>query len=235
MDETYRFKALVLGRESLRENDLSVDLLTEEQGRVRLVARGAKKFKSKIAAHVEPFCLVEAMAIRGRREDYLGSCLSAEVFACIKGDLDRLKNASEAVLLVKNLVREREPVPGIFKALVEYLTFLNTPSFEPVKFQANLFILKINSLLGFLPDLHHCARCGIKLVSNSNRICPETRQIVGQECARPQDLIISDNCIKILRILNSSFHLLLAKKLSNRAKLALEIGQLAELVNRNII
>jgi len=117
-DETYRLRGVVLGRESRRENDLMVDLLTEEQGRLKLVARGAKKFKSKIAAHVEPFCLVEAMAIRGRREDYLGSCLSAEVFSCLKGDLERLKMASEAINFVKSLVREREPVPSIFSSTI---------------------------------------------------------------------------------------------------------------------
>lgn len=150
MDETYRLKAIVLGREAIRENDLLVDLLTEEQGRLKLVARGAKKFRSKIAAHVEPFCLVEVMVIRGRKEDYLGSCLSSEVFACLKNDLLRLKMAAEAVMLVKAVVREREPVPGIFKALIEYLSYLNTASFEPAKFQADLFAIRLYDLLGLL-------------------------------------------------------------------------------------
>lgn len=197
MDETYRLKAIVLGRQPLRENDLLVDLLTEEQGRLKLVARGAKKFRSKIAAHVEPFCLVEAMAIRGRKEDYLGSCLSAEVFAMIKSDLERLKMASEAVLLIKEAVRDREPLPFIFKALIEYLSYLNTVNFKPSKFQADLFVLKVYDELG--------------LVSSN-------------------DLTISQNCINLLQVIKSSFHGLLAKKVSNRAKIAIEISQLAKAI-----
>jgi DNA repair protein RecO (recombination protein O) len=234
MDETYRLKAVVLGREPRRENDLLVDLLTEEQGRVKLVARGAKKFRSKIAAHVEPFCLVEAMAIRGRKEDYLGSCLSAEVFGVIKGDLERLKYASEAVLLVREVIREREPAPAVFKALIEYLTYLNTQTIEPGKFQADLFVLKIMDCFGQMPDLYNCARCGAKLRLKSNNLRPNTLEIIGDECAEPDDLTISDNCIKVLRFLNRSFYQILAKKLTNRAKLAQEIGQLAAIAKNQI-
>lgn len=200
MEETYRLKAVVLGRQSLRENDLLVDLLTEEQGRLKLVARGAKKFRSKIAAHVEPFCLVEAMAIRGRKEDYLGSCLSAEVFAVLKSDLVRLKMASEAVILVKDAVREREPVPGIFKALIEYLSYLNTASIEPAKFQADIFAVKVYDSLGLL-DL--------------------------------TTLTISENCINLINAIRGSFNLILAKKVSNRAKLAIEIDQLVKAIHHN--
>ncbi len=197
MDETYRLNAVVFGRESIKENDLLVDMFTEEHGRLKLVARGAKKFKSKIAAHVEPFCLVEAMAIRGRREDYLGSCLSAEVFACIKSDLKRLKMASEAIILLKGLVREREPIPGLFKALIEYLTYLNTASFEPAKFQADLFVVHVYKLLGQL-----------------------------------NALTVSQNCHNLFRILDGSFYQILAKKVSNRAKIAQEISQLAQITRQ---
>jgi DNA repair protein RecO (recombination protein O) len=197
-DETYRLKAVVLGRQPMRENDLLVDLLTEEQGRLKLVARGAKKFRSKIAAHVEPFCLVEAMAIRGRKEDYLGSCLSAEVFAVLKSDLMRLKMASEAVILVKDAVREREPVPSVFKALIEYLSYLNTVSIEPAKFQADIFAIKVYESLGLL-DL--------------------------------SSLTISENCINLINAIRGSFNLILAKKVSNRAKLAIEIDHLVKAIN----
>lgn len=200
-DETYRLKAVVLGREAIRENDLLVDLLTEEQGRVKLIARGAKKFRSKIAAHVEPFCLVEAMAIRGRREDYLGSCLSAETNSCLKGDLVRLKMASEAVLLVRSLVRDREPVQGIFRSLIEYLTYLNTPDIEPAKFQADLFIVKIYQELGIL---------------------------------NLENLTISENCRILIETIKRSFFEILAKKVSTRARVAVEINQVVKQISGGV-
>jgi DNA repair protein RecO len=193
MDETYRFKGVVLSRQAYREHDLLVEVLSEEQGKLRLVARGAKKFKSKVAAHVEPLCLIEAMAIRGRREDYLGSALTDEVFAIIKGDLDRLRLASEAVNLLRRLIREGEPVGRIFRYLVEYLTYLNQPDIAPGKFQADLFAVSVLKSLGLL-----------------------------------NNLTISQNCANLIKILDSSFIQILAKKVSKRAKLAQEISQLAQ-------
>jgi DNA repair protein RecO len=198
MEETYRLKALVLHRQAYRENDLLVDLLSEEYGRIKLVARGAKKFRSKVAAHVEPFCLVEAMAIRGRREDYLGSALSAEVYGVIKSDLERLKFASEAVVMVKDLVKERTQVPEIFRSLLEYLTYLNSIELKPAKFQADLFVVRLHMDLGIL-------------------------NLTG--------LTISENCTNLIKILDRSFYQILAKKVSNRAKLAQEVAIIVGRIN----
>ena len=58
--------AFVLSRRDFREYDQSISLYTLEKGRLEVLARGVKKILSKNAAHLEPFCLIEAEIIQGK-------------------------------------------------------------------------------------------------------------------------------------------------------------------------
>ena len=87
MEETYATKAIVLNRVPFRENDIRVSLYSSDQGRLDLIARGARKTKSKIAGHIEPISLARIMVIRGKRLDYLGSAINEASYFNIKNDL----------------------------------------------------------------------------------------------------------------------------------------------------
>lgn len=217
MNETYRLRAIVLGRETFRENDLLVDLLTEE-GRLRLVARGAKKFKSKIAAHVEPFSLIEAMAIRGKNYDYLGSAISAEVFSAIKSDLDKLKVASEAVNLVKESAKEYLPEPKIWHLLLDFLINLNLQTGKISNVLIVAFRLQLRQLLGFGLDFELCGVCGKRLADSGNLLNISQKRLIHDVCRGDlMTLTVSSDCIKILKILSKSPFVKLKVRLKPKA------------------
>lgn len=216
MEETVRIHAIVLDRKPFREHDLLVTVYSKERGREQLIARGARKFRSKIAAHIEPFCLIDGLIVIGKSKNYLGSAISRDSFAGIKNDLDRLAAAGRAFIYLKKLVRDREEDSELFEVLKDYLEILSelVLNFELI---TDLFIYKLISHSGFGLDVYNCGKCQKKLVSGCNKYNMVIAKLVHETCDSGQLLTVSDECIKILRIVNSSS----LKKIANSSVVSL--------------
>ena len=65
----YRDDAVVLRTQKLGEADRIVTLLTRRTGRVRAVAKGVRRTKSKFGARLEPFSHVDVQLYTGRSLD----------------------------------------------------------------------------------------------------------------------------------------------------------------------
>ena len=216
MEETYRIKAIILNRKPFRESDLSVTVYSAEIGKQILVARGAKKFRSKAAAHLEPICLTEIMVVRGKQFDYIGSAVSD------KENLEKIEAGGRAVFWLNKLVKEGESDFQIFELVKEYLETLNQIDLkiEPELF-ADFFILKLLESLGYKPELHQCVLCKKKIMPGGNSYNFLKSGLVCKSCSAGQIfLTISDDCIKLLRvILDKKFAILNNIKASDSLKI----------------
>jgi DNA repair protein RecO (recombination protein O) len=67
----YRDDGIVLRTQKLGEADRIVTLLTRRSGRVRAVAKGARRTKSRFGARVEPFTHVDLLLYTGRSLDVI--------------------------------------------------------------------------------------------------------------------------------------------------------------------
>lgn len=203
MEETYRIKAIILNRKPFRESDLSVTVYSFERGKQALVARGAKKFRSKVAAHLEPLCLSEIMVVRGRQFDYVGSAISDNCFIKIKENLEKLEAAGKAVFWLNKLIKEEESDIKIFELIKEYFDVLEQVDLKlESKLFANFFALKLLSRLGYKPELYQCVKCGQKITPGNNYINILKSCLACKQCASGKNLLtISDDCIKILRVI----------------------------------
>src|SRR4051794_41871461 len=65
----YRDEGVVLRTQKLGEADRIITLLTREHGKVRAVAKGVRRTKSRLGARVEPFMHVDAQFYAGRSLD----------------------------------------------------------------------------------------------------------------------------------------------------------------------
>ena len=106
MAESARSEAIIIKRNDWRENDSRVVLYTKNFGKLSLVARGVKKLSSKLAGHIEPISLVDAMILYGRSFDYLGSAVCQNAYFNLKNDLNALYFAGSALALFDQLVKE---------------------------------------------------------------------------------------------------------------------------------
>ncbi|PIR93500.1 DNA repair protein RecO [Candidatus Falkowbacteria bacterium CG10_big_fil_rev_8_21_14_0_10_43_10] len=157
MEVTQKTKAIILRREFFNESDSRVFVYTQDFGKLDLIARGTQKLSSKLAAHIEPLNLAEIMIIKGRQYDYLGSCVSEEIFSGIKDNYEKSITAGEAVRAVDEIVKGEEKDERIFLMLKKFLETLNIAGSEAALFRLqilkNAFVLKLISILGYQPKL----------------------------------------------------------------------------------
>mgnify|MGYP000745639596 FL=1 len=86
----YLERAVVLRTYKLGEADRIVVLMTEGHGKVRAVAKGIRKTKSKIGARLEPMSHVEILLYKGRELDVVNQVELISSSAKLHHDLDRL-------------------------------------------------------------------------------------------------------------------------------------------------
>lgn len=199
MEETYRTKAIILGRKPFRECDAIATVYTFEKGKLDLVVKGAKKIKSKLAGHIEPMNLSEIMVVRGRGYDYIGSAVNKNCYINIKSNLNLVSCAGKAVNIFNKLVKHEEKDEDLFFILENFLEILNNENIGNNELFYNFFILKLLDLLGNRPELYNCVVCCSKISENNNKFDFLKGGVVCGKCLKNKNSAISDDCIKILR------------------------------------
>lgn len=203
MEATYQTKAIVLGRQAFKESDLKVTLYSPDKGKINLIARGGKKAKSKLAAHLEPMCLCDVMVVRGRQLDYLGSAISENCYLNIKKELDRLFASGKAFRIFNQLIKDNSQDKEVFVLLDDFLGALNQIKLKmSPEILADFFIFKLLIKSGYRPELYFCQICRKKINPGKNKFDLVKSGLVCPVCPpAKQNLTLSDDCIKILRLL----------------------------------
>ena len=157
MSELYRDTGVVLRTYKLRESDRIVVFHTAENGKVRAVAKGVRKTKSKFGARLEPMSHVRLLLYRGRELDIVTQAQSVEPLAPMLSSLDRASQGLAVIEAVDQLSLEREPNPQLYRMLVGVLrTIATTPS----SLNVAAFYWKLLANEGVRPELDQCVRCG---------------------------------------------------------------------------
>ncbi|HSL73355.1 MAG TPA: DNA repair protein RecO [Ilumatobacteraceae bacterium] len=162
MSELYRDVGVVLRTYKLRESDRIVVLHTAEHGKVRAVAKGVRKTRSKFGARLEPMSHVRLMLYRGRELDIVSQAEAVEPLSPMLSSLDRASQGLAAVEAVDQLSLEREPNPQLYRMLVGVLrTIAATPhDTTPSPLNVAAFYWKLLANEGMRPELDRCLRCG---------------------------------------------------------------------------
>jgi DNA repair protein RecO (recombination protein O) len=153
----FRDAGVVLRTYRLGEADRIIVLFTERHGKVRAVAKGVRKTKSKFGARLEPTSHVALQLYEGRELDIVTQAESIDHFRPIREDLDRLAGASAMLEAVDQLAQEREPNPRLYQMLVGALRSLSAHD-PPLVVPA--FFIKVLALEGFRPMVERCVECG---------------------------------------------------------------------------
>jgi DNA repair protein RecO (recombination protein O) len=159
-------EAIVLRTYPLREADLLVTLFTRLEGKVRGVARSAKKSKRRFGGALEPLSYVRAFYdVRERQElARLDSCEVLESPLASEVGYARAVALGHIAELLDELLPDHEANDAIFRLTLSVLHVLTGPEiWMPVTY----FELWLTRLVGFLPELTECVVCGRNL--NGNR------------------------------------------------------------------
>lgn len=153
----YREQGIVLRTHRLGEADKIVVVLTEGRGKVRSVAKGVRKTKSKFGGRLEPMTHVALQLYEGRELDTITQAETIETFRSVREDLDRVARAGAILESVDQIAQEGESNPQLYRMLIGALRQL-AKSDSPLIVAG--FYLKLLSQEGFHPVLDGCAGCG---------------------------------------------------------------------------
>ena len=118
---------IILARTNYGEADRIITLLTPDQGKLRLMAKGVRKVKSKLAGGIELFSVSSITYIQGRGE--IGTLISARLAKHYGGIVKQLDRTMLGYELIKRLDKatEDEPEPEYFGLLEQVFEALNQP------------------------------------------------------------------------------------------------------------
>jgi DNA repair protein RecO (recombination protein O) len=157
----YRDEGVVLRTQKLGEADRIITLLTRANGRVRAVAKGVRRTKSKFGARLEPFTHADLQIYAGRSLDVVQQVETiASHGDAIAGDYGRYTAGTAMLETAERLTaEEKEPAVQQFLLLVGGLRTLAEGAHAP-GLVLDSFLLRSLAVGGYAASFDDCARCG---------------------------------------------------------------------------
>lgn len=156
----YRAQGIVLRSIRLGEADRIVTFYTQGHGRVRGVAKGIRKSKSRFGGRLDPFTHVDLQLYRGRSD--LDIVTQAEILARpkrIRNEYAAFCAASAMADAVDRTAPERDNNVRVFLLLRSGLQALEDGAADP-PLLAYAFLAKLAAMAGLHPTLNVCVECG---------------------------------------------------------------------------
>jgi DNA repair protein RecO (recombination protein O) len=152
-------EAIVVGGYDLAEADRIVVFYTQTLGKVRAVADGARRIRTRFGGNLQLFS--QGRLVYFERPNR--TLHKVNEFAVIRShhplreDLDRIAFGSTAVEAVSSGVEEGEAHPELYRLLAEGLDLLEEAARPALVLQG--FLLHLLRLLGYRPELAECVHC----------------------------------------------------------------------------
>jgi len=154
----YRDQGVILRTWKLGEADRILTILTRDHGKVRAVAKGVRKTKSKFGSRLEPSSHVQLQLYGTRGDlDIVTQVETIDRYPQLRDDLDRFGRASAMLEAVDQLAQDHEVNNALYEMLVRGLRTLAELD-SPLVVAG--FFWKVLALEGFEPYIDGCVSCG---------------------------------------------------------------------------
>lgn len=197
-ERVYRTEAVVLRRQEFGEADRLLTVYTPGHGKLRLVAKGVRRPKSRKAGHLEPFTRVDLLLAKGRELDVITQAEAADLYPGLRDDLLRLGHAAYVVELLDCFAIQEENRP-LYRLLVETLDRLSK-GLEPAPV-VRFYEFRLLDLVGYRPQLFHCMGCQSEIRPQPQYFSFREGGVLCPECGRARNgaVPVSLSALKVLR------------------------------------
>lgn len=177
MDST---QAILLRKTKLTETSLIVTWLTEEYGKLKTVAKGARETKSRFSGRLDLFFECQIQFSRSRRGELHGlrEVQLIEPGVGLRTDYQRIALASYFVELIELVTESEHPVPELFDLMRRALGYLNRQSADLRALDH--FESEIARLLGIL----HPSMPAVMAIGRAYHHLPKDRTALVRELER---------------------------------------------------
>ena len=120
----YKTKAISLKTAPFAEADKLVTLFTREHGKIRVVAKSARRVPSRLGGRIETFTYADLLIARGRSLDVISQCEVLESFQPLRDGPETLRVGLYLLKLVNAGTVEGQHHPELFDLLLKALLTL---------------------------------------------------------------------------------------------------------------
>lgn len=199
---TYRCEGLTLRKAAIGEADLVVTVFTAEHGKLRAVAKGARRSSSKLVGHLEPLTLVRLSLARGRELEIITQAQVTDGLSSLKEDLSSMTRGLYVAELLDGFGPEDSPSPDLFRLATGVLQKL--PQAKDPETPLRYFEFHLLRLTGVLPELYQCVECGTEIAPEAHRFSVNLGGVLCPVCQPAEALVrpLSLRAMKVLRLMH---------------------------------
>lgn len=179
----YKTPAIILRTTPLGEADQIVTLYTLEFGKIKGIAKGAKRSRKRFGARLEIASYVNATFFEKETSELvrLSHCDLIRPFDGLREDIHKLAWASYFIELIKEMTAERIQNKPLFRLLLAFLIFIDRGILkEEIQ---RVFEIRFLSHLGYRPQLDPCTRCQKRLRGEKLFFSPREGGVLCSVCA----------------------------------------------------
>lgn len=203
----FKIEAFVIRTTRMAESSRVVTLFSREVGKVKAVAKGVGRPKSKMAGSIGLFNLIEGVLYKKETAD-LGTLSSASVLQDFKemvADSRKFGFGSAWCEILDKTSHAEEAQPKTFTLTLDYLETLNVskPDVSGLLFWSG--VVKLLEIEGYAPRLDNCVSCRVDKIGGRLMVSLGRGGLVCAKCAESDELIIdlSEKVLALLRRMES--------------------------------
>lgn len=175
--------AIVLKRRDSGESDRRLTILTEELGKVDVVAKGARKAASRLAGISDPLCVSRLEIAEGKLNRFVTQAQPMRSFPGLRTDYERLGFALALCELYAAVLPLEQPFPEAHELLFASLRHLEThPKPIVALVWAEVHLLAIS---GFMPQFERCVTTDQPIAEGDPFLSPRAGGYVCDQAASP--------------------------------------------------
>lgn len=202
----YKTEAIVLRTMDLGEADRVLTVLTPRLGKLRVIAKGVRRPRSRIGGGLQPFSDVQLVLAVGRTFDVVTSSSLEDPHLGLRNDLHSTAAAWYAVELSDRFCEGAADSHEAFRLLAQALSALDAGGEIEREVVARWFELALLDAMGFRPELGRCLECGAPIEPAGNAYSPAGGGVLCPRCGHAAHgaRAVSADALKVMRHLQRS-------------------------------
>ena len=198
-ERTIRVEAIILQNSDWGEADRLLSIFTREHGKLRAIAKGARKMQSRKAGHLEQFMRSSLMLAKGHDMWIVTQAEVIDPYSSLRENLEVTARAAYVIELLDRLTYEEGQNWQLFDLVSKTLTRLveQADPFVPIHY----YEMRILDLTGYRPLLFECASCRKEIKAEDQFFAAEVGGVLCPNCgARAEgSRLISMDALRFLR------------------------------------
>ncbi len=180
----YVTEAIVLSRFDYGEADRILTLITPSGGKIKAIAKGIRRQKSRIGGSLEPFAELRLALAMGRTFEIVTQVSVIHPWLRLRDDLVSFGTASYLAELADGTLEERHSAEAVYVLLKRAYEILDA-GMAPGRV-ARWFEVHLADELGVRPEVDRCVECGRMLEADERyRWMPPLGGVLCERCPGP--------------------------------------------------